>query len=58
MYNVTDVVKHLLGINILMYIGTLLMGEPTDTLNLINYPDASKFSEWNRLQLAIVFSNL
>lgn len=57
MYNVTDVVKHLLAINILMFIGTMLMGEPThaDTMNLVNYPDVSRLSEWQRLQLAMFF---
>jgi len=46
MYRVTDVVKHLLAINILLYLGSFLMGEPVDTPS---GPD------WGRLQLALFY---
>ncbi|MCB0704379.1 MAG: rhomboid family intramembrane serine protease [Saprospiraceae bacterium] len=47
MYRVTDVVKHILILNVLMFLGTKLMGEPTA------YP--TQFSEFGRLQLAMFF---
>ena len=36
MLRITGVVKHLLIINVLMYLGTMLLGEPSNALDLIN----------------------
>jgi membrane associated rhomboid family serine protease len=47
MYSVTPVIKHLLGINILLFIGTLWMGEPIR----VN----GELSEWGRLSLAAFY---
>ncbi|MBR9921990.1 MAG: rhomboid family intramembrane serine protease [Bacteroidetes bacterium] len=50
MYRITDVVKHLLIINILMYLGSWLMGsEP------IHIPQPDEFEAWGRLRLALFF---
>jgi membrane associated rhomboid family serine protease len=56
MPRITEVVKHLIIINVLMYLGTIvLMGEPSDSLDLINNPDGSRFMEWGRNILAVYF---
>lgn len=47
MYRVTDVVKHLLIINILLYIGSMLLGEPAQYI--------TEFSDWGRFRLAMFF---
>jgi membrane associated rhomboid family serine protease len=49
MQNLTPVVKNLLIINVLMYFGTLWMGEPT-LPGVIN-----ELSEWGRLSLAAFY---
>ncbi len=53
MYRVTEVVKHLLIINILMFLGTAwLMGEPTYVYNAAGMP---VMRDLGRLQLALFF---
>ncbi len=54
MFKVTGVVKHILIINILMYFGTFLMGEPGGNTfsQLINEVDTN-FWNWERYILAI-----
>lgn len=47
MYSVTPVVKHLLAINILLFLGTLWMGEPVR----VN----GELGEWGRLSLAAFY---
>lgn len=56
MLRVTDVVKHLLAINVLVYVGTLLMGDPNSRtmLDLINEVQTD-FSSWGRYMLALFF---
>ncbi len=56
MFRITDVVKHLLAINILMYLGTLLMGDPGNgtMLDLINEVQTD-FKSWGRYMLALFF---
>jgi membrane associated rhomboid family serine protease len=56
MYQITPVVRHLLIINVLMYLGTMLMGDPEHALmdTLIKNPSLD-FSEWGRYQLAVFF---
>lgn len=56
MFRVTDVVKHLLIINILMYLGTMLLGDPSYgiTIDLIN-ERSTDFSMWGRYRLAMFF---
>lgn len=56
MYQISPVVRHLLIINVLMYLGTMLMGDPESSrmLALIN-EQTSDFSSWGRYQLAIFF---
>lgn len=49
MHNLTPVVKHLLIINVLMYIGTLWMGSP-DYLS-----DIKDLSDWGRFSLAAFY---
>lgn len=48
MLRITDVVKHLLIINILMFFGTLLMGEPS-------WGASVNDMEWGRYQLAVFY---
>lgn len=53
---ITDTVKHLLIINILLYFGTILaLGEPDPGVmnQLINEPNADNFWEWKRYALAL-----
>lgn len=56
MYRITDIVRHLLIINVLVYFGTLLMGNPPDNLmlDLVN-ERLTDFSEWGRYRLAMFF---
>ena len=56
MYRITDVVKHLLIINILMYLGSMLLGNPSNELmfELINEQDGS-FADWGRYRLAMFY---
>ncbi|MCP3930264.1 MAG: rhomboid family intramembrane serine protease [Bacteroidetes bacterium] len=56
MLRLTDVVKHLLIINVLVYLGTYLFGDPAneDMLNLINEVSTEK-SAWGRYRLAMFF---
>lgn len=54
MLRITGVVKHLLIINVLMYLGTILLGEPSNPLDLINQRETD-FSLWGRFQLAMFF---
>ena len=53
---ISDVVKNLLIINVLMYLGTQLMGEPNVTLtnDLIN-GNETDFSAWGRYMLAVFY---
>lgn len=54
---ITDVVKHLLIINVLVYLGTHLMGEPdlNTQLQLINDPNIDNFDAWGRLRFAVFY---
>ncbi len=54
---ITDVVKHLLIINVLVYLGTHLMGEPdlNTQLQLINEANADNFDAWGRLRFAVFY---
>ncbi len=56
MYRITDVVKHLLIINILMYLGTLLLGDPSSEamLDLVN-ERTTDLSQWGRYRLAMFY---
>ncbi len=53
---ITDTVKHLLVINVLLYFGTILaLGDPEGMAmnELINNPNAENFWEWKRYILAL-----
>ncbi len=54
MFRVTGVVRHLLIINVLMYFGTLLIGQPGNEISsaLINEVDTN-FMHWGRYILAV-----
>ncbi|MCI4650790.1 rhomboid family intramembrane serine protease [Phaeodactylibacter sp.] len=56
MFRVTEVVKHLLIINVLMYLGTMLLGDPSHgtSLDLVN-EKVTDFSLWGRYRLAMFF---
>lgn len=56
MNRITDTVKHLLIINVLVYIGSMLIGNPeSDTmLSLIN-ERSTLFADWGRYRLAMFF---
>jgi membrane associated rhomboid family serine protease len=56
MYRITEIVKHLLIINVLMYFGTMILGDPPSEvmLGLIN-EQSSNFSDWGRYRLAMFF---
>jgi len=56
MFRVTEVVKHLLIINVLMYLGTMLLGDPSHgtSLDLVN-ERLTDFSLWGRYRLAMFF---
>jgi len=58
MMRLTEVVKNLLIINVILFIGTLLiLGEATPemSMELINEPDPSKFREWRKMILALFY---
>jgi membrane associated rhomboid family serine protease len=53
---ITDVVKHLLIINVLAYLGTQLMGEPNnEMMQALVAGEESRLSDWGRLQLAVFY---
>ncbi len=54
---ITDVVKHLLIINVIVYIGTQFMGEPdyNTQLELINNAAQADFDLWGRLRFAVFY---
>lgn len=56
MFRVTEVVKHLLVINVLMYLGTMLLGDPSSgtAMDLVN-ERSTDFSMWGRYRLAMFF---
>jgi membrane associated rhomboid family serine protease len=56
MYRITDVVKHLLIINILLYLASMLLGNPESStmLTLINEQGGS-FADFGRYRLAMFF---
>jgi len=54
MFRITDVVKHLLIINLLMYFGTFLLGEPSNFSALVNQ-GRGEFWDWGRYILALFF---
>jgi membrane associated rhomboid family serine protease len=56
MYRITDTVKHLLIINVLLYFGSMLLGEPSSEtmLSLIN-ERTNNFADWGRYRLAMFF---
>ncbi|MBK8562577.1 MAG: rhomboid family intramembrane serine protease [Saprospiraceae bacterium] len=55
--NITDVVKHLIIINILVFLGTNLMGEPEGDglLYLINNANPENFNDLGRLRFAVFY---
>ena len=58
MPSITDVVKHLIIINVLMFFGSfVVLGEAeVSTINsLINYPDATRLMDWQRNILACFY---
>jgi membrane associated rhomboid family serine protease len=56
MYRITDVVKNLLILNVLMYIGTMWLGEPTGkTLQQLVGMGGGDMSDWGRLRFALFF---
>lgn len=56
MFRITDVVKHLLILNVLMYFGTMLIGDPSpQTMNALVNEQTTNFSEWGRFRLALFF---
>lgn len=57
MFKITDVVKHLLIINVLMYLGTQLLGDPSpETVRaLVESGNKANFGQWGRLRLAMFF---
>ncbi len=56
MFRISDVVKHLLIINVLLFFGSQLMGDPypEDMLSLIN-EKTGDFALWGRYRLAMFF---
>ena len=56
MYRITDVVKHLLIINVLMYFGSMLLGNPAgSTMHDLVNEVSTDFSLWGRYRLAMFF---
>lgn len=56
MFRVTEVVKHLLIINVLMYLGTMLLGDPSHgTFSDLANERVTDFSLWGRYRLAMFF---
>jgi membrane associated rhomboid family serine protease len=56
MYRITDVVKHLLIINILVYLGSLLLGSPgPNVMESLILERQTEFSQWGRYMLAMFF---
>lgn len=54
-FYVTDMVKHLIIVNVIVFLGTQLMGEPGDLLDLINNASAGRFPELLRLRFAVFY---
>jgi membrane associated rhomboid family serine protease len=56
MFRLTEIVKHLVVINVLMFVGTMLMGQPSNNLSLelINLI-RDDFSSWQRYTLAMFY---
>ncbi|WP_282775943.1 rhomboid family intramembrane serine protease [Phaeodactylibacter xiamenensis] len=56
MFRVTEVVKHLLIINVLMYLGSMLLGDPSHgtSIDLVN-ERLTDFALWGRYRLAMFF---
>lgn len=53
---ISDVVKHLLIINVLAYLGTQLMGEPDpQTADMLVSGQLTDLSAWGRLQFSVFF---
>lgn len=56
MFRISEVVKHLLIINVLMYFGTLvLLGEPSTSFNALFNGQVTDLSAWGRYQLAMFY---
>ena len=56
MYRITDVVKHLLIINILMYLGSMLLGNPSiEMINELANERGGTFVDWGRYRLAMFY---
>ncbi len=56
MFRVTDVVKHLLIINILMFFGTFIAWDPLESvMESLILQQSSDFWEWQRYTLALFF---
>ncbi|MFZ2900532.1 MAG: rhomboid family intramembrane serine protease [Saprospiraceae bacterium] len=56
MYRITDTVKHLLIINVLVFLGSMLLGSPGEDvmMSLIN-ERSNLFADWGRYRLAMFF---
>jgi len=55
-FRLTDVVKNLLIINVLMFIGTQLLGEPSaDSFRQLKYFENGDLFDWGRSMLAVFF---
>ena len=56
MYRISDTVKHLLIINVLVFLGSMLLGDPSSDvmLSLIN-ERSNLFADWGRYRLAMFY---
>lgn len=54
-FYITDVVKHLIILNVLIYLGTQLMGEPDSLGYLVENASAENFGELGRLRFAVYY---
>jgi len=56
MFRISEVVKHLLIINVLMYFGTMvLLGDPSVSFNALFNGQVTELSSWGRYQLAMFY---
>lgn len=56
MFRVTDVVKHLIIINVLMFLGTMLLGDPSRrTMEQLLLEQNTDLSAWGRFMLAMFY---
>lgn len=56
MYRITDVVKHLLIINVLVFFGTKFLGDPSpEVMHALVNGQMDDFSAWGRYRLALFY---